>query len=222
MIILKVNRLISGVYEIKNTLNNHRYIGSSVNIYSRWEEHNRDLEKDDHHSAYLQNAWNKYGKDKFEFNILERCDPVKDTLLFIEQKYLDLNPEYNICKFACSSLGFRHSDETKQKLSEIRSGKKPHPNSVKALVESNKNRIWTEEDRQESSKRAEKMKHVIGWRKSVFMLDKITNEVLNEFESIVSAAKWIDSKKCASAISKCCLEKAPSAHGYNWKFKENN
>ena len=28
------------------------------------------------------------------------CEPIRDTLLAIEQKYLDLNPEYNINKFA--------------------------------------------------------------------------------------------------------------------------
>lgn len=30
---------LSGVYEIRNTLNNKRYIGSSINIYRRWRDH---------------------------------------------------------------------------------------------------------------------------------------------------------------------------------------
>jgi group I intron endonuclease len=47
-----------------------------------------------------------------------------DELLKREQYYLDfLNPEFNILKTADSLLGFRHSDETKQKISKRMSGK---------------------------------------------------------------------------------------------------
>jgi len=46
---------------------------------------------------------------------LEYCDK-KETLIR-EQYYLDLlNPEYNILKKAGSPLGFKHSEETKDKL----------------------------------------------------------------------------------------------------------
>lgn len=119
----KVNNKISGVYEIKNILNNHRYVGSSININYRFNQHLYYLNKGNHHSAILQRAWNKYGEDKFEFNILEICEPIKDTLLFIEQKYLDLNPEYNICRQAYSLLGFKFSEESKLKMSKRFSGK---------------------------------------------------------------------------------------------------
>ena len=30
---------MSGIYEIRNVLNNHRYIGSSVDIKKRWRDH---------------------------------------------------------------------------------------------------------------------------------------------------------------------------------------
>lgn len=36
---------LSGVYEIRNTLNNKRYIGSSINIYRRWRDHKRKNNK---------------------------------------------------------------------------------------------------------------------------------------------------------------------------------
>jgi predicted GIY-YIG superfamily endonuclease len=50
---------ISGVYEIKNTLNNKRYIGSSVNIQKRWYAHKRMLNLNTHPNKHLQAAWNK-------------------------------------------------------------------------------------------------------------------------------------------------------------------
>jgi group I intron endonuclease len=53
----------------------------------------------------------KYGYSNFSLNILEYCKP--DSLIAKEQYYIDLlNPEYNICKVAGSSLGRKHSAET--------------------------------------------------------------------------------------------------------------
>ena len=99
--------VVSGIYEIKNKLNNHRYVGSSIDIKERIAKHIRLLNKNKHHCKHLQYAWNKYGSNHFEFNVLEICEPIKDTLLFIEQKYLDLKPEYNTCQVAGNTLGIK-------------------------------------------------------------------------------------------------------------------
>jgi group I intron endonuclease len=49
------------------------------------------------------------------------CD--ESILLEREQYYLDLfNPEYNILKIAGNSLGFRHHEAAKQKISEAKKG----------------------------------------------------------------------------------------------------
>lgn len=70
----------SGVYMIKNVLNNHKYIGSTKNFKQRLKQHISDLHNNKHHSSYLQAAWNKYGEKHFVFQILETCEPIKDTL----------------------------------------------------------------------------------------------------------------------------------------------
>ena len=54
---------ISGVYQIVNELNGHRYIGSSKNIQHRILVHRSALRRNSHHSIYLQNAFNKYGNE---------------------------------------------------------------------------------------------------------------------------------------------------------------
>lgn len=114
----------SGVYEIKNTENGHRYVGSSVNIGKRWGEHANDLRNNSHHSEHLQRAWNKYRADAFEFRILVYCEPFE--LLRYEQAFINrLNPEYNCSHIAGSTLGFRHSNETKKKMSESHKNLKP-------------------------------------------------------------------------------------------------
>lgn len=108
----------SGVYMIKNILNGNKYIGSTTCFKQRLKQHLSDLRNNKHHSPHLQAAWNKYGEKHFVFQILETCEPIKDTLLFIEQKYLDLKPEYNILINAYSCLGRRFS---KEKTNEITS-----------------------------------------------------------------------------------------------------
>lgn len=101
--IKKINKKVSGVYEIRNTLNNKTYYGSSKCIKQRLTSHYSCLSRNKHANVILQNAWNKYGEENFTFRIVETCEPIRDTLLFIEQKYLDLKPEYNINQFASGS-----------------------------------------------------------------------------------------------------------------------
>ena len=115
------NNLISGVYEIVNTLNGHRYIGSAVAISKRWNEHIRHLNTNKHHSAYLQRAWIKYGADCFECVVIEYCE--KEKLIEREQFYIDtLNPVYNVCKKAGNMSGYKHTDKSRKKMSDKRKG----------------------------------------------------------------------------------------------------
>lgn len=112
---------ISGVYEIVNTVNGHRYIGSSVDIINRWRVHKSALGLSKHHSPYLQRSWDKYGQDFFEFTVLECCE--KEQLIDREQYFIDtLKPTYNISPTAYSCLGVKHSEETKKRISISKSG----------------------------------------------------------------------------------------------------
>lgn len=58
----------------------------------------------------------KYGYSKFSLEILEYCN--KSDLITKEQFYFDeFKPEYNILSKARSSLGFKHSEKTRLKMS---------------------------------------------------------------------------------------------------------
>lgn len=83
-----------GIYRIVNKINGKCYYGSSKNIKKRWLRHKNELNKGKHVNIILQRAWDKYGSDNFIFELVEGCD--ESLLMEIEQKYLDLNPEYNI------------------------------------------------------------------------------------------------------------------------------
>lgn len=105
----------SGIYEIRNIVNNNIYIGSAVDFNKRWYLHLKDLTKNAHSNSHLQKAWNKYGKENFVFNKLEICK--REDLIRREQFHLDLKkPSYNICKIAGSWLGVKHRAETILKM----------------------------------------------------------------------------------------------------------
>jgi group I intron endonuclease len=115
----------SGIYEIRNLVNGKRYVGSAVDIAKRWREHRKHLKGGRHHSRHLQAAWAKYGDESFAFRILLHCS--RPDLLSEEQKELDKAPEYNACRDARSTIGVRHSAETKRKISESQAGRKMPP-----------------------------------------------------------------------------------------------
>jgi group I intron endonuclease len=111
--------MISGIYAIVNKVNGHKYIGSAIDIPSRWRVHKHHLNKGSHHSSHLQSAWILYGQDNFDFVVLEYCDDILPK----EQIYLDtFSPEYNTNKTAGNMLGFRFSEESRKKASIIHTG----------------------------------------------------------------------------------------------------
>lgn len=112
----------SGIYEIVNRSGGKRYVGSAVNLQRRWDEHRSLLARNRHHSPHLQSAWAKHGAEDFEFRVLVVCD--RPMLLTYEQAALDaLSPEYNVQRVAGSSLGRKHSDETKAKIAAKAQGR---------------------------------------------------------------------------------------------------
>lgn len=112
-----------------NTKTNKFYIGSSVNIRVRWNEHKSHLNRNIHKNKYLQSVWSKHSNWFFEFQILEYCEPEK--LIEREQYYIDmLKPEYNLRLIAESNFGIKLTQETKNKISKANKGRKRTPEQI--------------------------------------------------------------------------------------------
>lgn len=107
--------LTTGIYEIRNTINGKRYVGSAVDFGNRWRVHVQSLNRGDHHSRALQRAWRRYSPRAFQFNRLLVCS--KEHLIMYEQICMDaMKPEYNCAPKAGSQMGFKHSLESRGKM----------------------------------------------------------------------------------------------------------
>lgn len=150
------------IYQIRNVLNDGLYIGSTNNFRNRSINHKLDLKKNKHHSKYLQNAYNKYGKDNFEFTILAKC-PI-NKMIELEQWYIDnLNPKYNMSLIA-GRVSVPRTQEWKDKI-----GNK------------NKGRKYTEQQKSNMKQ--------FGWnKKTVYKICPNTFEILDVYESGLKAA----------------------------------
>ena len=104
----------SGIYRIVCVPTGKLYIGSALNLRTRWYDHCKLLQRKTHHNPKLQNAWNKYGKGTFTFEVLELVLPI--SLTAREQYWLDkLKPfgkrGFNLAPVAGSNFGRKDSPE---------------------------------------------------------------------------------------------------------------
>lgn len=118
---------IIGIYKIVNKATGTCYVGQSQRIKKRVKEHFRLLRKGIHPNPKLQNAYNKYGADEFEWGVEAVCEDVNDLDL-IENAFLTGEAKfvepvfYNIADFAKAPMRNKcHSEEVRER---IRKGRK--------------------------------------------------------------------------------------------------
>ena len=98
------------------------YVGSAVAVNRRWSTHRRDLARQSHYNSRLQRAYDKYGKDAFDWEIIQFVDN-KNKLIEQEQFWMDFfAPAYNGRPIANSPLGTKVSAETRAKMSAAHKG----------------------------------------------------------------------------------------------------
>jgi group I intron endonuclease len=107
-----------GIYILLNKNSGERYIGSSINIEKRVNDHFSALRKGKHCNSRIQEGFNDSGEESFTFFILQQCP--EECLVQEEQSQIELlHPEYNIAPIAQRPVW---SQESRDKLSETRTG----------------------------------------------------------------------------------------------------
>jgi len=188
----------SGIYCILNTVNGKFYIGSTTNLWRRYKNHFNDLSKNQHHSVYLQRAFNKYGNEAFEFHVLEVVEK-EEGIYLIEQKYLDFLKPYNrqigynvenhvsirsketIAKIVATRKANGNSEKFQKhldSLSEKKKGVKLSPETKAKISISQKNKTRSE---------SHKKNNGLAIRKPIIEYDWLGYPV-NYFDSLLTAA----------------------------------
>ena len=107
-----MGRAIMGIYKIENLITQEIYIGQSIDINRRWEQHKKAVIEDRMNQKLYRNI-REYGAENFKFEVLEITkDRMKLDLL--EFEYIEKYDSYknglnstngnaaNICRYLLS------------------------------------------------------------------------------------------------------------------------
>lgn len=154
---------IIGIYKITNNIDGHCYIGQSINIERRFEEHVNS----NNTNKYLRDEMNKYGVNNFTFDIVETCDKDKlsDREKYWIQYFNSTYPNgYNLTDGGNGGNTFQYRTEeemelTRKRISEVTSGEnngfygKHHSDStIEFLRKINIGKKMSEETKEKLSK----------------------------------------------------------------------
>ncbi|WP_199614434.1 GIY-YIG nuclease family protein [Paenibacillus alkalitolerans] len=117
-----------GVYAIRNKVNGKMIIGSAQDIKKRWSNYLTLLRKGEYGNKYLQDEWNKYGEENFEFIVVEELTRKRDLSIvekYWQDYYRAADMLYNKNKVRKTKKKLRRGKEAanhKEKMSAVQSG----------------------------------------------------------------------------------------------------
>lgn len=197
----------SGIYKIENLINNMVYIGSAIDLQSRFNLHRHDLRHNKHDNTHLQRAWNLYGEENFVFEILEYVGLDVELLFSREEfheKQYPKNKKYNQREVVKSNLGMKYGPAPKESVQKRADAIRGIP-----LSEEHKRKI----SKALSGKRTQKPSVM---RKPICQIDPETNEIIRNFDSMLEASVITGIQH--ANISAVCRGIRGLAGGFIWKF----
>ena len=113
-----------GIYKltIKGPLKTYTYIGQSIQINKRLNQHKTKLKKGNHYNTYMQNVYNKY--QSIDIKVMY-CE--ESFLTILEQVYINIeqcsnNTCLNLMRAERNQSGWKMKEETKKKISSSLKG----------------------------------------------------------------------------------------------------
>jgi group I intron endonuclease len=148
--------IVGHIYKITNNTTNLSYIGQCVSHFSngrkhgylnRWKTHIKNS-KNKNDCRLLGNSINKYGENDFTITLVEICnlEELNKKEAYYINHFNTLHPNgYNL--MTGGGNGRIHSEETKQKMSISRTGKKFSKETKEKISKMHQGKLVTDETR---------------------------------------------------------------------------
>jgi group I intron endonuclease len=202
---------LPGVYIIKCLKNDKIYVGETINIKNRLRRYKKER------SQLIGRALDKYGDEYFEVYVEYFPNFKKSDLIDLEEeliiKFNSLVPNgYNVCCKGTDGTGRKHTDETKKKIGMTHKGKTVSAETRQKLSIAGMGKTQTIEFIEYRTGKT---------KKPIIQLDRETEDVIREWDSIKSATVELSNGKNRSGdISKAIKGiKMKTALGFKWRFK---
>lgn len=146
------------IYSITNKINGRVYVGQTINFIRRRRQHLTLLRKNECPIHDLQNDFNIYGENNFEFEVLINCN--KEELDFLEKIYIkELNAfkdngGYNLTNGGKKNI--KASKSTKEKLSKVTKERFKNNKDYYDKIAKHNKELWN--DLEHRKKRIENMR----------------------------------------------------------------
>ena len=242
MLLRKKENIISGIYCIENKINHKKYVGQSVDIYTRWTKHRNELKRKCHDNEHLQRSWDKYGEENFEFYILEKCEEKllnkKEIFYINSMNLLDGNFGYNQKEGGnCGRISEEANNKKKESLkkfykenpdAKLNNSKRAYEQwanpEIKSKIIGENNGMYGRTHTEEARKKISEAQkgHISKYRNLTPVLCVELNKI---YDCAVNACVDLKIKKeYAGMILEVCRGNGyrKTVGGYHWKFLENN
>ena len=220
------------IYCIQNKTNRKQYVGlTTKSLQERFGYHVAQAKINALKNMVIAKAIIKYGSENFTIRSLEECDNY-ETLKTQERYWIGkldtFNNGYNMTKGGEGLLGYKHTEETKKRMSERMLGNtynkghflgKSHTEETKKKMSDKKvganNGMFGRGHSEEARKKISQAHY-----KKVCQYDDVGN-LIKIHNSFQEAAKYVNGK--SQGITRCCKGIRNHHRGYVWKYYlENN
>lgn len=208
--------MMIAVYLITHKFLQKHYVGYSKNVKRRFSNHISLLNNNKHHCIHLQRAWNKYGKEAFDFHVMQKFNSVEQAIeremLFLE--FMNKSELYN-CIFTNKKEELIKFALTKKAIQKRKESIKKSERFISALAINRQKALTPSAIQKRVSSLKSGGKAGIASRIPIRAISLETKEI-KLFVSMHDAARKLNAS--VGNIHQCCngIRKSTSKHTFSY------